>query len=122
MRVGPLPRGGYFLWLLLAYAVGLLFANIAVVIMNRGQPALLYIVPAILSTTAVTGWNEFKDLWKGPKVFLWADRLIYYSHTGTLVLEDDATAAESIEDEDDEEHEETAVRPIGDNASRRDFT
>jgi signal peptide peptidase-like protein 2B len=42
------PKGGYLPYLIFAYAVGLLLANIAVVLMQRGQPALLYLVPATL--------------------------------------------------------------------------
>ena len=39
---------GYFLPLLVGYGVGLACANMAVILMRQGQPALLYIVPATL--------------------------------------------------------------------------
>eukprot|EP00547_Thalassionema_nitzschioides_P018691 CAMPEP_0194255226 /NCGR_PEP_ID=MMETSP0158-20130606/33857_1 /TAXON_ID=33649 /ORGANISM="Thalassionema nitzschioides, Strain L26-B" /LENGTH=810 /DNA_ID=CAMNT_0038993511 /DNA_START=54 /DNA_END=2486 /DNA_ORIENTATION=- len=125
MRVGPSPRGGYLLWLIVAYAIGLFFANLAVVLMRRGQPALLYIVPAILSAIAITGWNEFRELWKGPRVFTWADRLVYYSHTGRLVMGDEATVAESDEENESLEpvgHTATMVRAMNDNDSTQEFT
>jgi signal peptide peptidase-like protein 2B len=35
----------YFAPMVVAYAVGLLMANVAVHVMNMGQPALLYLVP-----------------------------------------------------------------------------
>lgn len=134
MRVGPLPRGGYLLWLILAYAIGLFCANIAVVLMKRGQPALLYIVPSILSTMIVVGWKEFRELWRGPRVLTWADRLVYYSHTGAPHhnFEDDATVAESTDDDDDDVNDEpvvehntntaTMVRGLNENESTREFT
>ena len=93
------PSGGYLLYLIIAYAVGLLFANIAVVFMERGQPALLYLVPTTLGTFLVLGRHELKDLWKGPKVLQWADRLVRYCDSHTFVVTGDAaTVAESIED------------------------
>jgi signal peptide peptidase-like protein 2B len=69
---------GYFPPLIVAYLVGLLMANCAVVWMQRGQPALLYLVPSCLGTLLVLGRHELKDLWKGPKHLRWADRLIRY--------------------------------------------
>mmetsp|Transcript_13426 Transcript_13426/g.25065 ORF Transcript_13426/g.25065 Transcript_13426/m.25065 type:complete len:134 (-) Transcript_13426:206-607(-) len=40
--------GSYLTSLTLAYAIGLLGANVAVHLMKHGQPALLYLVPACL--------------------------------------------------------------------------
>ena len=66
---------GYLLPLVVAYAVGLFFANLAVVLMQRGQPALLYLVPACLGTMVFVGRGELGELWKGPQVIKVADRL-----------------------------------------------
>jgi hypothetical protein len=59
--------------LILAYAIGLMMASIAVVLMKRGQPALLYIVPACLGTVLFVGRKELGELWRGPKVIRIAD-------------------------------------------------
>lgn len=69
--------GSYLTPLTIAYAVGLLMANLAVVLMQKGQPALLYLVPACLGTMVVVGKvrGELHDLWKGPVVLKKADRL-----------------------------------------------
>jgi len=67
---------GYLVPLVVAYAVGLLAAMIAVVLMKRGQPALLYIVPACLGTVFVLGRHELGELWRGPQVIQMADRIV----------------------------------------------
>ena len=69
---------GYFYPVLVAYALGLMMANLAVYIMNMGQPALLYLVPMCLGTMCVLGWinGEITDLWQGPKVLASADRAV----------------------------------------------
>jgi signal peptide peptidase-like protein 2B len=69
---------GYLCPLVLAYAIGLLMANIAVVFMERGQPALLYLVPACLGTMFFIGRNELGELWRGPEVIRIADRIVQY--------------------------------------------
>jgi len=93
---------GYFVPLLIAYAVGLLAAFLAVVFMERGQPALLYLVPACLGTMVMVGWHEIGTLWKGPIAIRWADRVVKYTrrvypdeshHAGTTTME---TANESV--------------------------
>ena len=66
---------GYFFPLMVAYAVGLLLANVAVVLMQRGQPALLYLVPCCLGTMAVVGRKEWSDMWVNCKVLRTADKL-----------------------------------------------
>lgn len=69
--------GSYLTSLTIAYAIGLLMANVAVVLMKKGQPALLYLVPACLGAMVVVGKvrGELRDLWKGPEVLKKADRL-----------------------------------------------
>lgn len=60
-----LRAGGYYTATTLGYAFGLLIANCALHLFKTGQPALLYIVPCILSTMI---WRakregEIKQLW-----------------------------------------------------------
>ncbi|KAL0920935.1 hypothetical protein M5K25_007954 [Dendrobium thyrsiflorum] len=57
---------GYFLWLTLGYAFGLLLTYIALYLMDgHGQPALLYLVPCTLGLIVILGWirGELSDLW-----------------------------------------------------------
>ncbi len=58
----------YFPGVLLGYAFGLLLANVCVVLMNYGQPALLYLVPCTLGSFALMGHfdGRLKELWGGP--------------------------------------------------------
>lgn len=115
------PRFGFFGYVMVAYAIGLLLAIIAVVVMQRGQPALLYLVPATLGTFLVLGRHELKDLWKGPQVLVWADRLVRYCDTHTIYATGDAvTLAESIDDLELEEEEETPVTDVVEPAARRE--
>ena len=71
-------KKGYFGPMMVAYAVGLSAAYAAVYGMERGQPALLYIVPACLGTMFVLGKRkrQLSDLWQGPKVMLKANRVV----------------------------------------------
>ena len=71
--------GGYFVPSVIAYAVGLLMANMAVYLMNMGQPALLYLVPCCLGTMSFMAWrrNELHSLWEGPKSIRIVDELLY---------------------------------------------
>lgn len=72
-------QGTYFFPLVVSYAIGLFMANTAVYLMNMGQPALLYVVPATLGTLAYLGWkrHELQDLWVGPKIFVQAEDIAY---------------------------------------------
>jgi hypothetical protein len=58
----------YFPLALGLYVVGLMLAMIAVIGMNRGQPALLYLVPCTLGAAFFEGWRrgELHQLWHGP--------------------------------------------------------
>ena len=69
----------YFVPLVIAYAIGLLMANVAVYVMNMGQPALLYLVPCTLGTMSFLGWRrkELKALWDGPRILNTADDIVY---------------------------------------------
>ena len=76
--------GGYFVPTVVAYAVGLLMANMAVYLMNMGQPALLYLVPCCLGTMSFMAWrrNELHSLWEGPKAIRTADEMPYGVYEG----------------------------------------
>ncbi|KAK1411534.1 hypothetical protein QVD17_38084 [Tagetes erecta] len=59
-------QDGYFVWLAIGYACGLLFTYLALYLMNgHGQPALLYLVPCTLGTCIILGLfrNELNELW-----------------------------------------------------------
>lgn len=92
-------HGTYFWPLVVAYAIGLMMANVAVYVMNMGQPALLYLVPCCLGAMCVLGWRrgELTGLWHGPKVVATADHILY----GGVPTEEglDAPMAPSAEDE-----------------------
>jgi len=72
-------NGGYFIPVVIAYAVGLLMANAAVYLMEMGQPALLYLVPCCLGMVLFIGWRrrELSDLWVGPRCIKSADIICY---------------------------------------------
>ena len=92
-------RYGYFFPLIIAYAVGLLFANLAVVWLDGGQPALLYLVPSIGATMIYVGWDELKELWMGPKVIRWADNLALYCDRHTFIAHPSSDEATVVDDE-----------------------
>lgn len=72
-------QNGYYGPVMVGYAIGLMMANMAVYIMEMGQPALLYLVPCCLGTMVYMGWRagELQDLWEGPRVIRAADALMY---------------------------------------------
>lgn len=57
----------YYVATCIGYAVGLVITFVALVVMETGQPALLYLVPCTLVTTYVIGYfrGEVKLLWNG---------------------------------------------------------
>ncbi|XP_062598448.1 signal peptide peptidase-like 2B [Saccostrea cucullata] len=65
VRVGT--RKVYFIATVIAYALGLVVTFIALYLMDKGQPALLYLVPFTLVTTFVIGCirGEAGSLWTG---------------------------------------------------------
>ena len=69
---------GYFGPLVIAYAIGLTLAYLAVAMTKRGQPALVYLVPACLGTMLFLGWKrrELSELWSGPKIMRKAERMV----------------------------------------------
>jgi len=57
----------YFWRALLFYMLGFILTIVILLVMNKGQPALLYLVPFTFSITCFTAYwrGEFKQLWKG---------------------------------------------------------
>lgn len=85
----------YFPPLIVAYAVGLAMANVAVYVMNMGQPALLYLVPSCLGTMSFLGWRrgELNELWNTPKVLASCDEILY----GPVVTQQDGHFDSEVE-------------------------
>ncbi|KAG7354660.1 signal peptide peptidase [Nitzschia inconspicua] len=67
---------GFFFPMVVAYSMGLLLAFVAVLLMQQGQPALLYICPIILVTVFFLGRGKLKELWNGAEIFHLAQRLM----------------------------------------------
>jgi hypothetical protein len=61
------PAFGYFPLVVLGYITGLILTVLALVIMKKGQPALLYMVPCMLLPLYLVSHRrgEFSLLWKG---------------------------------------------------------
>ncbi len=92
--------GYYFAPLVIAYTVGLFMANTAVHLFQKGQPALLYLVPCTLGTMIYKGSkrNELRLLWDGPKVLKQADYVCYGSSSPTPVSREDENSAPATTD------------------------
>jgi len=60
-------KQGYFFRAWIAYIIGLMFTILMLYVLQRGQPALLYLVPAIISPTVFWGWKkqQLSLLWYG---------------------------------------------------------
>lgn len=69
---------GYFSIIIVSYAIGLALANIAVYLMEQGQPALMYLVPLTLCTLVVQSRmnGELKEMWQGPRRLQKSDEII----------------------------------------------
>ncbi|TYZ69366.1 hypothetical protein PybrP1_001356 [[Pythium] brassicae (nom. inval.)] len=70
LRFDYSPRSlgeGYYRSVCIGYAVGLGLANIAVSVMQMGQPALMYLVPTTLGTVVALAWKngDLKAMWTG---------------------------------------------------------
>nr|XP_056721860.1 signal peptide peptidase-like 2A [Euleptes europaea] len=57
----------YYIFCTVAYAVGMLLTFLVLSLMKMAQPALLYLVPCILVTSALVAWKrkEMKKFWAG---------------------------------------------------------
>jgi len=62
-------RNGYFFKAWIGYIVGLVVTIIMVYALQRGQPALLYLVPFTMIPTVITGYSrgQLHLLWQGIK-------------------------------------------------------
>eukprot|EP00298_Acanthocystis_sp_HF-20_P010886 c19105_g1_i1.p1 GENE.c19105_g1_i1~~c19105_g1_i1.p1 ORF type:complete len:383 (+),score=125.47 c19105_g1_i1:381-1529(+) len=58
---------GYFLYNVIGYGIGLIITYMALLYMEKGQPALLYLVPLTLGTTLVLAIKRghLKEIWNG---------------------------------------------------------
>ena len=70
--------GGYFGPLTIAYGFGLAMAFLAVHLMQTGQPALLYLVPAVLGAMVILGKvkGELRELWQGSNRIKKCDKIV----------------------------------------------
>lgn len=95
--------GGYFAPAVVAYAIGLGMANVAVYVMNMGQPALLYLVPCCLGIIVYLGWKrgELEDLWNTPRVLASCDKILYGTEESENLVnsQNDNGGNEEAEDE-----------------------
>jgi Signal peptide peptidase. len=64
--------------IIVSYAIGLALANIAVYLMEQGQPALMYLVPLTLCTLVVQSRmnGELKEMWQGPRRLQKSDKIV----------------------------------------------
>jgi hypothetical protein len=99
---------GYFVPLVIAYAVGLWMANTAVYLMQMGQPALLYLVPCCLGTMRYLGFRkqEWGELWNGPRALKTAEALLW-GHEYAPATEDHAP----LQMEEGGDHEDVLSAP-----------
>ncbi|KAG8505366.1 Signal peptide peptidase-like 2A, partial [Galemys pyrenaicus] len=69
MRVCNMPVSllGFGDIIIPAYAIGTILTFVVLVLMKKGQPALLYLVPCTLITASVIAWRrkEMKKFWQG---------------------------------------------------------
>ncbi|XP_062946672.1 signal peptide peptidase-like 2A [Cynocephalus volans] len=82
----------YYVSSTIAYAVGMILTFVVLVLMKKGQPALLYLVPCTLITASIVAWRrkEMKKFWKGSS-YQMMDQLDYATNE-----ENPVTAGEQI--------------------------
>ena len=103
---GGAPRGllsGYFVYAMLAYMAGLAATFTALVLMNgAGQPALLYLSPALLGTMVglAAARGELRALMANDATVL---------RTQTMAMEAPNTAEDTLADQSHAEDTEAAV-------------
>ncbi|KAL4660735.1 signal peptide peptidase-like 2A-like [Arapaima gigas] len=61
------PKKIYFVFCLIAYLCGMIVTFVVMILSKMGQPALLYLVPFTLITSALVAWQrgEMKRFWAG---------------------------------------------------------
>jgi signal peptide peptidase-like protein 2B len=82
-------KQGYFLRAWIGYILGLIVTIIMVFVLNRAQPALLYLVPFTMIPTVFVAYRreELRKLWKG----IDEDSLLHPPSVNDLDLESDQT-------------------------------
>ena len=67
MKFQSFYKNGYSIPSICGYAIGMLLTDINLIIMQKGQPALLFLVPCTLGTTLYLSYKRkhFKYLWNG---------------------------------------------------------
>ncbi|XP_055291588.1 signal peptide peptidase-like 2A isoform X2 [Moschus berezovskii] len=82
----------YYVSSTIAYAIGMILTFVVLVLMKKGQPALLYLVPCTLITASLVAWRrkEMKKFWKGNS-YQMMDHLDYATNE-----ENPGTAGEQI--------------------------
>ncbi|OBS76898.1 hypothetical protein A6R68_16654 [Neotoma lepida] len=80
----------YYISSTIAYAVGMIITFVVLVLMKKGQPALLYLVPCTLITASVVAWSrkEMKKFWKGSNYQV-MDHLDYSTNEESPVTTDE---------------------------------
>ncbi|XP_042639626.1 signal peptide peptidase-like 2A [Orycteropus afer afer] len=82
----------YYISSTIAYAVGMILTFVVLVLMKKGQPALLYLVPCTLITASVVAWRrkEMKKFWKGSS-YQMMDHLDYATNEENQVIAGEQT-------------------------------
>ncbi|XP_004578434.4 signal peptide peptidase-like 2A isoform X1 [Ochotona princeps] len=80
----------YYISSTIAYAVGMVLTFVVLVLMKKGQPALLYLVPCTLITASIVAWRrkEMKKFWKGTN-YQTMNHLDYSTNEENPVLTDE---------------------------------
>ncbi|XP_005068522.1 signal peptide peptidase-like 2A isoform X2 [Mesocricetus auratus] len=80
----------YFISSTIAYAVGMIITFVVLVLMKKGQPALLYLVPCTLLAASIVAWSrkEMKKFWKGSSYQV-MDHLDYSTNEESPVTTDE---------------------------------
>jgi len=62
-----MPKVSYFTISLIGYTVGFAMTMVSAFVMNKGQPALLFLVPCILAPTCIASYfqGHFMQMWRG---------------------------------------------------------
>ncbi|KAM9714858.1 signal peptide peptidase-like 2A isoform 3-T3 [Dama dama] len=78
----------YYVSSTIAYAIGMILTFVVLVLMKKGQPALLYLVPCTLITASLVAWRrkEMKKFWKGSSYqYSFKGAVVYYKHLSSFL-------------------------------------
>uniref|UniRef100_A0A3Q1M238 Signal peptide peptidase like 2A n=2 Tax=Bos TaxID=9903 RepID=A0A3Q1M238_BOVIN len=79
----------YYVSSTIAYAIGMILTFVVLVLMKKGQPALLYLVPCTLITASLVAWRrkEMKKFWKGSSYqYSFKGAVVYYKHLSSFLF------------------------------------